>query len=437
MNSTILLNQVPPPTFTDYTLNRRTVHPQDTGALSAQGEYHDSSPGSWSTRPFDTSTDTDGFNSQQGYLHSTSDTKLNTSFNGVAGRFQLRNTLDSSSGQNGSFARDMSMADTQHAIQHASRHEHVQPKESGEGDQSSSRENGPPAEHGSKEATSHLSNSQDAYLTVSSEDTAPSAVTCPISCETRISMILCGEVITYDLKGIDSDPRVIIELLKVTKSERANYMVVAACYRRAGNPQSAKAVLLSMIDEFKKRDGIAKGYQPVFLMLSGCEADLAKMAQTNNKDLSVVAGYHAAAKEWLQKVFGTTETKTIEKMKSKVPEKHPLPTRPRAFSNSKPGPVFDAEKSRIEREVQSLRTRMANHTTHLFELRASKRKLEEDIVYERNLRRKLQRELENTEKERDAAKKMERYALIQVKQEVASRRNAEARLESLLKDKEN
>ena len=86
-------------------------------------------------------------------------------------------------------------------------------------------------------------------LTIGAEDIdSRETVASSTSCETRVSMILCGEVITYDLQSSESDPRVVIELLKATKSERANYMIVAAYYRRTGDPQGAKDVLLSMIE---------------------------------------------------------------------------------------------------------------------------------------------------------------------------------------------
>lgn len=195
--------------------------------------------------------------------------------------------------------------------------------------------------------------------------------------------------------------------------------------------------VLPKSSEFTNRSVSIKELKPAFLMLSGCETDMAKLAQESNKDSSVVSGYHAAAKAWLQKVFGTTDSQSNEKEKPKTLAKHPLPTRPRASSNSRLGSLSDVEKSKLEREIQTLRSRMGNQASQTFELRTSKRKLEEDIVYERNLRRKLQRELENTIKERDAAQKMERYALIQVKREVASRRNAEARLEMSLQEKKS
>ena len=70
----------------------------------------------------------------------------------------------------------------------------------------------------------------------------------PSSCDTLISMVLMGEVITVDLKTLDPDPHCVIELLKVTQSERANYMMAGAYYLRSGHPHSAKAVMNSMVE---------------------------------------------------------------------------------------------------------------------------------------------------------------------------------------------
>ena len=56
--------------------------------------------------------------------------------------------------------------------------------------------------------------------------------------------------------------------------------------------------------EFTKRGVARKALKPVYLMLSGCETDMAKMAQASNSDQSVVSEYETAAKAWLQKVFG-------------------------------------------------------------------------------------------------------------------------------------
>lgn len=184
--------------------------------------------------------------------------------------------------------------------------------------------------------------------------------------------------------------------------------------------------------EFTKRGVARKELKPVYLMLSGCETDMAKMAQASDSDQWVVSEYETAAKAWLQKVFGKIEAGPTDNGKPKTRSKYPLPTRPRALSNPKTAPPFDTERKRLEQEVRTLRARVANQASQISALRTSKRKLEDDIDYEQDLRRKVQREMEKTTKERDAAWKTEKYALIQVKREISSRRQAEARLQTVL-----
>jgi len=70
----------------------------------------------------------------------------------------------------------------------------------------------------------------------------------PLTCDTKIYLNLFGEVISCDVKTLDRDPAAIIELLRITQSERANYMIVGAFYRRSSLPLSAKAVIESMLE---------------------------------------------------------------------------------------------------------------------------------------------------------------------------------------------
>jgi len=171
-------------------------------------------------------------------------------------------------------------------------------------------------------------------------------------------------------------------------------------------------------------------------MLSGCETDMAKTAQASKNDPSMVSEHETAAKVWLQKVFGKIEAEPTDIEKPKTRSKYSLPTRPRALSNPKTAPPFDTERKKLEQEVRTLRARVANQASQISELRTSKRKLEDDIDYEQDLRRKVQREMEKTMKERDAAWKTEKYALIQVKREISSRRQAEARLQTVLSNEQ-
>jgi hypothetical protein len=84
-------------------------------------------------------------------------------------------------------------------------------------------------------------------LSISSPEAVSVSANFPLTCASKIHLSLFGEVITCDLKTLGSDPAVIIQLLKTTQSERANYMIVGASYRRSGLPKNAKAIIEAMI----------------------------------------------------------------------------------------------------------------------------------------------------------------------------------------------
>ena len=64
-------------------------------------------------------------------------------------------------------------------------------------------------------------------------------------------MRLCGENITLDLRSLAGDPATVIQLLKLTSSERGNWLIVAAHFRRTGNAQGAKDVVNAMLEGAK------------------------------------------------------------------------------------------------------------------------------------------------------------------------------------------
>lgn len=292
----------------------------------------------------------------------------------------------------------------------------------------------------------YLPGTQSMALTVSAFECAPPALTFPLSRETSISMNLCGQVVTYNLKSLGINPQVIIELLKVTKSECASWMIVSAFYRRRGEPRNGISVMKSFIEGRKfllyqvpfsspGAERIAGGIQaesdelrPAFLLLSGCETDLARLAKTKKAPESVMRGHYTAAQEYLQKVF-----KRADHLQS-AENKHKL-----LDTQLQPGSLFQSDRrieltrelvpqpstKTLEREIQFLRERHDGQEAELAQLRTLKRQLEDDCSYERNIRRKYQRQLDDLEKECESARKMERYALDQIKREVATRRKAE------------
>lgn len=61
-------------------------------------------------------------------------------------------------------------------------------------------------------------------------------------------MKLCGEYISYNLDSLEDDPKIIIDLLQASESERDKWMTVACHYHRNGNLGAAIEVVTSMLD---------------------------------------------------------------------------------------------------------------------------------------------------------------------------------------------
>jgi hypothetical protein len=235
-------------------------------------------------------------------------------------------------------------------------------------------------------------------ITISSPEAAPLTAKFPLSCDSKIRLFLFGEVITCDLKTLDPDPKVIIQLLKTTQSERANYMIVGATYRRSGFPQSAKAIMETMIQgtfkltsctsctlltpasELAKRGVSESELKPAYLFLAGCESDLVKVSRAM-KNPAAASEHYAAARMWLQKVFGKVHA-------TKYHEENKLSSFEVSCSSD------NKENIGLMRQIQSLRDQNADQSRQLTQLRSSKRKIEDDYYYERNLRKKYQNRME-------------------------------------------
>ncbi|KAJ7346752.1 hypothetical protein DFH08DRAFT_200882 [Mycena albidolilacea] len=283
-----------------------------------------------------------------------------------------------------------------------------------------------------------LSHSFPAHL--SSPAPSSSSAANPFPCiENRILMRLCGENITLDLPSLAGNPATVIELLKVTLSERGNWLIVAAYYRRTSNPAAAVLVVTAMLEALKQFNIPDNDLKPAFLLLSGCETDLGKLARSKG-DTDKVAEHYNNAQKWLHRVYGadippppspspsadkskrkaTSPPRAPTSLQSRIDTSGPAPSAPRSHL-----PTPDARA--LEREIQSLRDRHSHSVNVLADVRAAKRKLEDAVEVERVVRRRLQRELDEVAKERDKARRMEVLALDQMKREVDSRRRAEDR----------
>ncbi|KAF9024843.1 hypothetical protein BDZ89DRAFT_1068780 [Hymenopellis radicata] len=253
---------------------------------------------------------------------------------------------------------------------------------------------------------------------------------------TTITLQLCGESFSYTLKSLSPDPLEIIQLLRLTTSERGNWILVGAYYRRSGNTPAAVKVMTAMLEEMVKHkvsDGLLK---PVFLFLSSCETDLGRRVKG---DAVQEARHHSNARKWLQKVYGTftgnhpASVKGIRRSEETVPPKiSRAPSPPTAPQEIRQTSSLRAQASHhkiLEREIEALRDRHAQTSDTLSEVRARKRKLEDEITWERDTRRKLEREIEELRQDRDRARRMELYALEEMHRESELRRQAEDALE--------
>jgi hypothetical protein len=179
--------------------------------------------------------------------------------------------------------------------------------------------------------------------------------------------------------------------------------------------------------------------KPAFLLLSGCETDLGKLARSKG-DTDKVAEHYNNAQKWLHRIYGadipplSSPSPSADKSKRKATSPPRAPTSLQSRIDTS-GPAPSAPRSHLpspdaralEREIQSLRDRHSHSVNVLADVRAAKRKLEDAVEVERVVRRRLQRELDEVAKERDKARRMEVLALDQMKREVDSRRRAEDR----------
>ncbi|KAJ7924938.1 hypothetical protein B0H13DRAFT_1976807 [Mycena leptocephala] len=255
-----------------------------------------------------------------------------------------------------------------------------------------------------------------------SHPSGPQADTVETRPKNRILMRLCGENITLDLRSLAGNPVTVIELLKVTSSERGNWLIVGAYYRRTGNPAGAREVVTAMLEALKQFNIPETELKPAFLLLSGCETDLGKLARVKG-DTDKASEHYSNAQKWLHRVYGASLPPLAPIHRTRIGQSAAgtclspfsfdtgAPSAPRSSS---PNPKI------LEREIQSLRDRHTHNTNVIADIRASKRKLEDTIEGDR-------RELDEVAKERDNARRMENLALNQMKREVDSRRRAEDR----------
>ncbi|KAL1703199.1 hypothetical protein EV121DRAFT_292523 [Schizophyllum commune] len=259
------------------------------------------------------------------------------------------------------------------------------------------------------------------------------------SFDTRISISIQGRPITLDLRTLENDPQVIMELLRATGAERANWLIAAVYFRRAGNPAAAIAITNSLIEVMNAHSVSEQDRHPAYILLAGCESDLGKVARrvdTGNGDAN---RHFESSRRWLQRVYGVNvpddttplgttmaAPTTTSRLDKDAP--HSAQERQGAEDPSPSGSRIAKYNKVLEREVDCLRDRQKRNEGIMDELRHEKRRAEDDLENERVIRRRLEQQVSELERERDSALRMEATALQQARQEVESRRRAQEAL---------
>ncbi|THH17715.1 hypothetical protein EW146_g3137 [Bondarzewia mesenterica] len=263
--------------------------------------------------------------------------------------------------------------------------------------------------------------------------------------QTSIVVPLCGESVSYDLESLEDDPKGIINLLTSAACNLDKWMVVGAFYRRKGNVSAAIEVVSQMIDVMKGYGIEETALKPAFLMLSSCHTELGKRARLpDGRETEASLACFEQSRRWLQNVYGTHVSETEHAARAALVSRFAelnkaaasgasatalvapvarisTPTAPSAAASATPSSQV------LEREVKLLRDRQSMHSAELTKARAAKRKSEDAFEHERSMRRRLERHLDELERQLSRSQKKESSAMEQAMSEVKARQRAEER----------
>jgi hypothetical protein len=267
--------------------------------------------------------------------------------------------------------------------------------------------------------------------------------------QTVLLMTLRGQPISFDLHTLEDDPRLIIELLIATSSDRDKWMIAGAFYRRKGNIHAALTVVTTMVkgqreqipcfSYFSERyylvlndQGIREcDMKPAFLMLSSCHVELWRQTRsTDGSETEISAAHLDKSCRWLQLVYGQGNPEvmsgerlevfdtlsSVDTMSSQAPS-IPFAGEPITFDKRR--------RTDLERDLQVMLDRQALQLQELAHTRDAKRRLEDEATDERATRRRLERTLHNLETK--LAKAQRRVGDVQalVRMEANARRRSE------------
>ncbi|CCM03312.1 uncharacterized protein FIBRA_05440 [Fibroporia radiculosa] len=305
-------------------------------------------------------------------------------------------------------------------------------------------------------ASSSLSNktpdgSSDRTLCAPSTETRTFIL--PQSISPSIILTFQGERVNCELNALEDDPEGIIAVLKATAArsgERDKWMIVAGHYRSRGNISAALAVVEAMIDVMTSTSVGLHPFElkPAFLMLACGYRDLALQARrrdgTEDEPTQESQSYTQRATLMIQRVYGTdipqadtTSALHDEATKSSI-DVSAIPsaaegdhrqcltsTTNLTSAHTEQGNSSCPPAESLEREIQTLRELQKEHIL----TRTAKRKLGDELHAERQIRQRLERELEDASRKLASSRRMENAAVDQCKAEMASRRRAEERAE--------
>ncbi|KAG8213643.1 hypothetical protein J3R82DRAFT_10333 [Butyriboletus roseoflavus] len=156
----------------------------------------------------------------------------------------------------------------------------------------------------------------------------------------QVNLVHKGYPFTYDLSTLPEDPKGMIALLNLTKSDPGAYLLVGAHYRRTGRSRAARAVIRSLLDNLDNLPDAEKGkgdaapvppsetstvtlvspdspcpkpiggtvsvfksaaMRPAMLLLAACELDISREHPNGPES----AGHASTARELFRAVYGT------------------------------------------------------------------------------------------------------------------------------------
>lgn len=95
----------------------------------------------------------------------------------------------------------------------------------------------------------HTSDSTNEPVSTLHTQKALDASPVSFSLDSRLFIDIQGQHIVYDLaKDPEQDPKIVIDLLKLSSSERGNWMVAGAHFRRIGKPRAAIDIMYAMLE---------------------------------------------------------------------------------------------------------------------------------------------------------------------------------------------